>query len=134
MLTKKDIRLIFLLTVAAGALLLALRFWRAEEHAHSAFYVRYSVNGETMETIPLKEEREIVVDQGNGTSNTLRLWLGGIAMVSSTCRNQLCVYQGEVTPNNMDERPLYHMIVCAPHRLVVELVSAEEVDAANAEQ
>ena len=135
MLIKKDILLVFFLIAVAGILLLISTFLRTGENAASStLYVRYRVNEDIVKTIPLTEESELVIDTGDGMRNTLRLWPGGVAMTSSTCYNQLCVYQGEVTPENMDERPLYHMIVCAPHRLVVELLREEEVNGTDAWQ
>ena len=47
-------------------------------------------------------------------------------MESSNCENQNCIYQGEVTLENRDERMLLNMIICLPHELRLELLSADE--------
>ena len=60
-------------------------------------------------------------------SNTLRLTKDGFSMASSTCDNQDCVLQGEVTLENKDERVLMHMVLCLPHNVSVELYSLEEL-------
>jgi len=59
--------------------------------------------------------------------NTLRLWRDGFAMDSSTCDNQDCVQQGEVTIDNKDDRVLMHMVLCLPHNVSVELYSMDEL-------
>ena len=131
MFVKRDIFLIgILLALAAGGLLLR-PFLRPSialpvQVAEASLYVRYSINGSEAAIIPLVAEEEIVIDQGEDQVNVLRLWPGGVEMKSSTCHNQLCVAQGQVTPENRYDRPLLHMLVCAPHRLVVELLDAAE--------
>lgn len=47
-------------------------------------------------------------------------------MESSTCHNQLCVQQGEVTRDNWSRRALGAHILCLPNRVDAEL----EVEAA----
>ena len=65
--------------------------------------------------------------------NTLRLTRTGFMMDSSTCDNQDCVQQGEVTLENKDDRVLMHMVLCLPHNVSVELYSTEEILAMMAE-
>lgn len=134
MFRKKDILLIFLLLALAGGLLLALPLLRpkgpdpAEVPAgQAALYVRYSIGGEAVATLPLTREESVTIDQGNGMVNVLHLSPQGFFMESSTCHNQLCVYQGQVDLENRDTRPLMNMVVCAPHRVVAELLLAAEV-------
>jgi len=124
MFRKKDIILILVLAAIAGGLWLLAPILSVKPPPEATLFLRYSINGQKMETIPLGETPELTIDQGGGAVNILSLTANGFRMAYSTCHNQLCVYQGEVTPENMEERPLYHMIVCAPHRLVVELITA----------
>ena len=60
-------------------------------------------------------------------SNTIRLWQTGFQMDSSTCDNQDCVQQGEVTLMNKDERVLMQYVLCLPHNISIELYSTEEI-------
>ena len=60
-------------------------------------------------------------------SNTLRLFKNGFVMDSSTCDNQDCVMQGEVTLENKSDRVLMHMVICLPHNVSAELYSTEEL-------
>ncbi|MEA5013069.1 MAG: NusG domain II-containing protein [Candidatus Limiplasma sp.] len=130
MFRKKDILLIFLLVVLAGGLLLALPLLHQSPPGPSAgeaaLYLRYSIGGKEVATVPLTKEEELTIDQGNGMVNVLHLSPSGFFMESSTCHNQLCVFQGEVTQENRDARPLMNMVVCAPHRVVAELLEASE--------
>ena len=128
MIQKRDIVLIGGCALLAIALLLLLPLTRARPAPQAKLYLRYRVEGQDAVLVPLDTERELTVNQGEGISNTFRLFPTGFAMAASTCKNQLCVYQGEVTAENMAERPLYHMIVCAPHRLVAELLTGKEVE------
>lgn len=131
MIKKRDMILIGMAALAAGALLWLLPTLRLTPAPHTALYMRYQVEGQEPVTVPLGEDRELTVDQGADISNTFRLFATGFVMESSTCKNQVCVHQGEVTIDNMAERPLYQMIICAPHRLVAELLTAEEVEKTN---
>lgn len=128
MIKKRDLILIALLALMAGTLLWVLPMLRTVPTPEAKLYMRYQINGGEPVVIPLTEERELTVKQEENVSNIFRLSPAGFAMASSTCKNQLCVYQGEVTAENMAERPMYNMIVCAPHRLVAELMTAEEIE------
>ena len=124
---KRDLILIVaLLALAGGALWLVPALQRAPGDAAEGLYVRYSYDGVAQATLPLDAERELTLDQGDGRVNVLHLSPSGVVMQSASCYNQSCVHQGEVTLANRASRPLYNMIVCAPHRLVVELLTAAE--------
>ena len=122
MLSKKDIVILATVLALAGVLLLASSLLRPQSSADAPLVLRYSINGESAVEVPLTDKRELTIDQGDGVVNVLGLTPNGFSMLSSTCHNQLCVHQGEVSLENMDERPLLHMVVCAPHRLVAELI------------
>jgi hypothetical protein len=134
MIAKRDMILIGVLVMLAAGLLWLMPALRQAPAAKAALYLRYSLNGQPAATIPLTRETDLTVDQGDGRVNNLHLTPKGFVMASATCQNQLCVHQGEVTANNMAERPLYNMIVCAPHRLVAELLTADEVRGAEREE
>lgn len=134
MVKKRDLILIALLGLVAGTLLWVLPMLRRLPPPEAKLYMRYRINGEEPVVIPLTEERELTVKQEETVSNTFRLSPAGFSMASSTCKNQLCVYQGEVTAENMAERPMYNIIVCAPHRLVAELMTAEEMESMAREE
>ena len=94
-------------------------------------YVLVQANGDGgWIPLPTTEEPLYVTigREGDETiKNTLRLWQTGFAMDSSTCDNQDCVQQGEVTFENMGGRVLMHMVLCLPHNVSVELYSTEDI-------
>ena len=81
--------------------------------------------------IPLSTGEDLVVsisdENDPGIKNVLRITQNGFKMESSTCDNQDCVDQGEVTLENMSERVLMNMVICLPHQLSVELYSIEQL-------
>ncbi len=81
--------------------------------------------------IPLATGEDMVVsisdENDPGIKNVLRITKNGFRMESSTCDNQDCVDQGEVTLENMSERVLMNMVICLPHQLSVELYSIEQL-------
>ena len=94
-------------------------------------YIRAQANGES-KWIPLPTTDEdlyitITRQDDPSVSNTLRLMKNGFVMDSSTCDNQDCVMQGEVTLENKADRVLMHMVLCLPHNVSVELYSTEEL-------
>ena len=93
-------------------------------------YIFVQSNGEGG-WIPLSTGEDFLVTvsrEGDDTiKNVIRLTQTGFVMDSSTCDNQDCVQQGEVTLENKDDRVLMNMVLCLPHNLSVELYSIEEV-------
>jgi hypothetical protein len=88
-------------------------------------YLRITVPGQTYELIPLTEEREIVIQQEDGSRNVVEIFPGGFRMKESNCANQDCVLQGDVTTYNVAGRVLANEIICLPHRVLLELVTAD---------
>ncbi|MBQ2985308.1 MAG: NusG domain II-containing protein [Clostridia bacterium] len=86
--------------------------------------VRVYVGEELYEEASLYMDKTIVIDQHNGSRNEVRIENGGVYMAFSTCENQNCVHQGEMTPDNIASRALSNWIICLPNRVTVEL--AEE--------
>ncbi len=96
-------------------------------------YLRISVPGQTYELIALDAEQEIVIDQEDGSHNVVEVFPGGFRMKESNCTNQDCVLQGDVTVDNIGERALANEVICLPHKVVLELVTAsgDPVEAAQ---
>jgi len=87
--------------------------------------VRVYLDDELYKEASLKEDQIITVEQSNGSINEIRIQNGGVYMQYSTCDNQLCIHQGEITPENAEKRPLGSWIICLPNRVTVELVPEE---------
>ncbi|MBQ7455880.1 MAG: NusG domain II-containing protein [Clostridia bacterium] len=117
------ILILVLVLAAVGALtgyLLSRRGVRATNEV--AIYI----DGALYTTAPVQEGKTLTIDQGNGEVNVIRFLADGFYMESSTCDNQLCVLQGEVTQENWKSRLLQNEVLCLPHRLEVMLVVEKE--------
>ena len=78
--------------------------------------------------LPEGDDVFLQIDRGEET-NIIRLSSDGALMESSTCDNQDCVMQGQVTLTNKAERVLQNMIICLPNEVGVELYSRDEIAA-----
>jgi len=104
---------------------LALFLLRPTAVTGGTAYLKITVPGQTYDLIPLTETREIVIEQEDGCRNVVEIFPGGFRMVESNCANQDCILQGDVTTDNVGSRALANQIICLPHRLVLELVTAD---------
>jgi len=119
MVRKKDLLIVLGALIVAAAALIGVTLTRGG--GMDVTDVHIYVGGELYATAPLGEEREIVVEQEDGSVNIVALTAQGAYMKHSSCDNQLCVDQGEVTRNNWRFRALGRQIVCLPNRVLVEL-------------
>ena len=95
-------------------------------------YLYIIVNGRISAIYPIGEEGDVTVDQGNGKVNVVHLTENGFYMASSTCDNQLCVQQGEVTVDNYQYRILGTSVLCLPNNVDLELVVPSHTPDPNA--
>ena len=85
-----------------------------------------------MKVQPLPEEGEklqaIVQKHEDGSEwrNVIRMTPEGFCMIESDCEGHDCIEEGEVTLDNMQDRLLWNMVICAPHRLTLYLYTPEE--------
>lgn len=84
-------------------------------------YADIYINDMLYEAVDLSEDTVITVDQGEGKVNHIEVKDGMIFMADSTCADQLCVDQGEMGPDNYENRPLLNWIICLPNKVTVEL-------------
>ena len=84
--------------------------------------VLISVGGRPYAVEPLNEERDVEVEQEHGEKNVVHLTPNGFYMHSSTCDNQLCISQGEVTMDNYTRRILGPYVLCLPNQVELELI------------
>ncbi len=119
MFRKKD------LVIIAGVLLAALigygAIWLSRANRSLSGIVNISVDGKLFKAVPMGEGQTVRVEQENGAVNIVEITQKGVRMDFSSCRNQLCVHQGEVTVDNWIRRSMGRSIVCLPNRVVVEL-------------
>ena len=95
-------------------------------------YLYIIVNGRISGIYPIGEEGDVTVDQGNGKVNVVHVTENGFYMASSTCDNQLCVQQGEVTIDNYQQRILGASVLCLPNNVDLELIVPSHTPDPNA--
>ena len=99
-----------------------------EKDADTRAYLRIQVGSDLWPLIPLTDGGEYEILQSDtGARNVVHTTREGAVMHFSTCENQNCVEQGEMTLSNLERRAMGNLIVCLPNQVVVELVNAEEV-------
>lgn len=122
---KRDMIIIaVVLAVAAG--LFAVSY--VLSHKESAEDFVYVYVGSTLyEAAPLNEAKVIHIDQGSGKVNDVEITADGhVFMKDSTCENQDCVKQGEMTAANVEQRPMRNFVVCLPNEISIEVRLASE--------
>lgn len=77
------------------------------------------------------EAYEITIRQtlsdGSEAENVIEFLPDGCRMASSSCENQDCVHQEEVTLSNRETRVLGNWIICLPNRVTLELYTPEDI-------
>ncbi len=116
---KKDMLII------GGALLLGMAAYLLFGAQRGGDRVRIYVGDELYKEVSLSEEQTVIVEQQN-CKNVIRIENGGVFMQETTCRNQDCIEQGIVTPENAGSRALGGWIICLPNRVSVELMPEEQ--------
>ena len=79
--------------------------------------------------IPLTNDNAFRITQPDGGENVIHIGHNCFYMESSNCDSQNCVEQGEVTLENRETRLLFNMVICLPHGLSLELLTAAEAEA-----
>lgn len=119
-LKKKDFIIIgVILTIAA--ILLMVKYLPVDKG--SSDYIVIYVGNEEYTRVSVGDKQMITIDQGNGNVNVIEITERGAVMHSSTCANQDCIHEGEVTLDNYNNRVLNNWIICLPNKVSVELVA-----------
>ncbi len=119
MLRRKDALLVALvLLLAAGAYGASVL---SRQGQTLSGLVNIYANGALYASVPLGEARQVRVEQADGHVNIVQIDEKGAVMVYSSCKNQLCIQQGEVTVDNWTRRSMGRSILCLPNRVQVEL-------------
>ena len=107
------------MVLGAGALL-GYQLQRSRQVAKDEIAVY--VDGKLYATSPLRAGQDLTVEQEDGSVNVIRMTENGFYMQSSTCKNQDCVHQGDVTRDNWSQRLLGTHVICLPNRVDVVLM------------
>lgn len=107
------------MVLGAGALL-GYQLQRSRQVAKDEIAVY--VDGKLYAASPLRAGQDLTVEQEDGSVNVIRMTENGFYMQSSTCKNQDCVHQGDVTRDNWSQRLLGTHVICLPNRVDVVLM------------
>ena len=69
-----------------------------------------------------------VLEDGTIWRNVIRMTPEGFCMIEADCEGHDCIEEGEVTLENMQDRLLWNMVICAPHKLTLSLYTPEEAE------
>ena len=126
------IALVLVAVVAAAGLFFSRDLFAAPQQETSAdgvqAYLRIQVGDQVGAPVPLNDGGEYIIDQPDGKQNVIRTTATGAVMHFSTCDNQNCIQQGEVTLSNRQSRVMGGLIVCLPNEVLLELLLPEEVE------
>ena len=126
MIRKKDVIVIIAALLVAAVSYGGMVLYRQSQSLGGM--VEVHVNGTLYEAVPLGETREVTVVQENGEVNIVAVSENGVHMAYSTCKNQLCLQQGEVTEENWTGRSMGRAIVCLPNRVLIELTLSDSAE------
>ena len=109
--------------------------WGEEsKRSPASAYLRVSVNNRMYEPLPLDRDFSVDIKRDGGYHNLVIVESGAVSMMFSTCDNQLCVHQGQVSLDNRELRALYNQIVCLPNEVLLEVLDENEVISFYGEQ
>lgn len=120
---KRDVLIVAVLLVIAVAGMAAVKLLSPNKAVGTA---KILVGSYVYKEVSLDEDQVIEVDQGNGVVNHVEVKDGAIYMADSSCPDQQCVGQGEITMDNYEERVLRNWIICLPNQVTIELQLEDE--------
>lgn len=89
-------------------------------------YVVLTVGGRQYgDPIPMDRDKIITIQQEDGKVNKVHITPEKVYMETSTCENQDCVGQGEISLDNYQTRILSTFVICLPNEVTIEMVPVE---------
>ncbi len=116
------------ITATEGLILPATGTSPAYEVSSDTQWLSIRADGFTYAPVPLVATGDYTFTHPDGSYNILHVTPGSIRMDSADCSTQDCVSQGAATVGNYEFRPLGGQIICLPHKLIVELIPAGQLD------
>lgn len=127
MIRRKDILIISIVLVLALCALLLQYLTTLGKTADGV--VEIYVEGKLFATAHIGQKEDVVVER-DGMRNIISFTQDSVRMSSSTCHNQLCIGQGEITKENYLTRAMGTRIICLPNAVEVRLrLSETDMDA-----
>lgn len=81
-------------------------------------------DGILIEEISLSKDMQpytVTIQRGEGEENIIEVAEGAIRVADATCPDRVCVHQGFIADDTLP-------IVCLPHRLTIQIITAEGGD------
>lgn len=75
-------------------------------------------NGENIAELDLSKNTELVLNDGNGGSNTITVSNGQISVTDANCPDLVCVRTGSISKTG-------EVIACLPHKLIITISSGQ---------
>ncbi len=122
MIRRRDLLIIALVLTLALAAFLINALLTSGKTADGA--VEIYVDGKLYATGRVGQKDDIVIKRGD-MENVVSFTKDGVHMLSSTCQNQLCVGQGEITLHNYSTRAMGTRIICLPNAVEIRLTLSE---------
>lgn len=122
MIRRRDIGIIAIVLCIALCLFGANALFTRGKHADGT--VEIYAEGKLYATARVGQKETITVSR-DGMENVIAFTERGVYMHSSTCKNQLCVGQGEVTLDNYATRSMGTRIICLPNAVEIRLVLSD---------
>ena len=123
MFKKKDIIIYSIVLLLAGAAYIIPAFIR--RGGPQAAYVRVSVDGRVTAEYPINEPLETIIEGYSGGSLKLIISDSRAYVESSSCPDKICVRHRPVSYTG-------ECIICMPNRVVVEIISDDEISVIDA--
>lgn len=114
---KKSSNIFWILIFIVVIILSAFAYLFIQNKSENGNTAEIYVDGELINTISLDEDAVFTVKSENG-SNKVQIRDGKISIISSTCKNKVCISHGEI---HNSTAPL----VCIPNKLVIRVESDE---------
>ena len=92
-------------------------------------YLRVTVGRSVYEPLPLDQDFELSIRQGEAQYNLAKVQQGVVQMVSASCPKHECIQQGSLSLDNRDLRAMQSSIICLPNQVVLELLDERQASA-----
>ena len=110
--------ILFALLIAIG---IGITLWIYLPQRSTGNHVIVKQNGVEIMTLPLNKDTTQTITSDNGGTNTFHIKDNSVTMTESNCKDNTCVHTGSISQTK-------ESIVCLPHRLVIEVISADSQD------
>lgn len=112
---RADIVLIAALLLAALSAYILITCFAKKEGSNAVV----KVDGEVQCILNIKDDTQMTVTGYQGGNNIIVVKAGVVYMSDADCPDKLCVHMGKISKTG-------ETIVCLPHRVVVEIVGAQD--------